>query len=220
MSRRAPHRSALREIPLLRDLCLPKPRELLRPQLSARGEFCARASASRTPVLPRRRAITCSAGTVDAHMPARRAVSRGVAPAATVVPRGSCRISDAQPASARRSTPASIFGEGSALSRYPIATDIDRGDRREVPARSARRRCARCSICRSWPSFKALFDRATRSARCARIAARRAVQGPGRRRSSRPLISRAELVNVQAGQADRRAGRRRATRSTWCAAAT
>ena len=119
MSRLEPVTAAqLREIPLLRDVPA-EARELLRPLLSLahfdKGERIAHAGAYLDG------AYYLLAGSVDVHMPA-AAGQPGVAGGTIVIEDLPISVR----AGARTSIDAgSIFGEGSALSRYPIAADFD-----------------------------------------------------------------------------------------------
>ena len=126
---------------------------------------------------------------------------------------------DLQPGERAMLEAGEIFGEGSALSRYPIATDIIAvADTRCLLIRTPalRKMLKRKDL----KEFKKLFDdryrQRTLRAHFARVGL---FQGLSDALMDR-LIAEVELVSFESGRRDRRARRARPTRSISCAAAT
>ena len=194
MSRLEPLTAAqLRESPLLRDVPA-EAREILRPLLSLahfdKGERIAHAGAYLDG------AYYLLAGTVDVHMLA--AAGRPGVPGGTIVLED---LPISVRAGARTSIDAgSIFGEGSALSRYPLAADFDAAT--DVTCLLIRTAALRAMFdLPELAAFKAAFDRDYKERTLRAHLQRCELFANAGAAIIETLISRAELVAFKPGKA-------------------
>jgi Fe-S-cluster-containing hydrogenase component 2/CRP-like cAMP-binding protein len=183
----------LREIPLLRDVPV-EARELLRPLLSraqfAKGDRIAHAGTYLDG------AYYLLAGTVDVRMPA---------PAGQPGVQGGAIVTEDLPISVRAGARTAIdaggiFGEGSALSRYPLAADIDAAT--DVTCLFIRTAALRAMFdLPELTAFKAAFDRDYKERTLRAHLQRCELFANAGAAIIETLISRAELVAFKPGTA-------------------